>query len=498
VLIATVAWLVWDGITLAVKVHQGVQNMAVPLDLVLVAVASVVGAGVGTQISPLVMPGRRSLGKRLISAVVSLVLAVIAAFVVGAGVAHLMHPGMHSDLGGFMAAVTAVAVAGPTGLVFGFTGGVFKKQIPTNSDSRPSTPSEGCTQDALVGEHPARNMKQSIGVASPVLIATAAWLVLYAIGVAERLYEGEQIRGMPFEAPMVVVGCLVGVGVGRLVSRGVMWHRRSLGWRILSAGVSLVLAWFLAGIADCVLRMVVRKPGPPRLFDRVESVEHASINKNHDLLICWDGYLTNSPQRSRYTIVAPLSRIQSRPAGGPVNNPDGPWARGSLWIERGWIVEGWNGNGEPPVTNERVPIVTVVPQWHPGGFGRDDYKLVAGAERALFQVKDPDIILGGSRAQLPDFVYIDEALPEPFTAIRIEPADAPVPMNAEGGLAAVEMGLWIAAPTGLVFGFAGRALKKQIAAKSESQPSTPSEDRTQDSLAREHPATVAGEPEARN
>jgi hypothetical protein len=258
VLIATAAWLVLDGITVAVQVYQGYdfRSLLVPFGALQVAVASVVGAGVGTQISRLVMPRRRSLGKRIISAVASLVLAIIAAFVVGAGVAHLVAPGQHSDLGGFFAAVIAVAVAGPTGLVFGFTGGVFKKQIPTNSDSPPSTPSEGCTQDSLAGEHPAHIMKQSIGVASPVLIATAAWLVLYAIGVAARLYEGEQIGSMPFEALLVVVGSVAGAGVGRLVSRGVMRQRRSLGWRILSAGVSLVLAWVLARIADCVAGLV--------------------------------------------------------------------------------------------------------------------------------------------------------------------------------------------------------------------------------------------------
>ena len=140
VLIATAAWLVLDGISVAVEVSQGAdfRTLHVPFEAVLVAVASVVGAGVGTHVSRRVMPGRRSLGKRLISAVVSLVLAIIAAIVVGAGLAQLMAPGQHNDLPGFIAACIAVCVAGPTGLVFGFTGGAFKKQPPINAsdDSR--------------------------------------------------------------------------------------------------------------------------------------------------------------------------------------------------------------------------------------------------------------------------------------------------------------------------------------------------------------------------
>ena len=140
VLIATAAWLVLDGISVAVEVSQGCdfRTLHVLVEAVLVAVASVVGAGVGTQISRWVMPGRRSLGKRLISAVVSLVLASIAAIVVCAVLAQLMAPGQHNDLPGFIAACIAVCVAGPTGLVFGFTGGTFKKQIPINdSDDSP-------------------------------------------------------------------------------------------------------------------------------------------------------------------------------------------------------------------------------------------------------------------------------------------------------------------------------------------------------------------------
>jgi hypothetical protein len=105
---------------------------------VLVAVASVVGAGVGTQISRRVMPGRRLLGKRLISSLVSLVLASLVAIVVCTVLANLMTLGCHNDLPGFIAVCIAVCVAGPTGLVFGATGGTFKKQIPINdSDDLP-------------------------------------------------------------------------------------------------------------------------------------------------------------------------------------------------------------------------------------------------------------------------------------------------------------------------------------------------------------------------
>jgi hypothetical protein len=60
-----------------------------------------------------------------------------------------MDPGSHNDLGGFIAACIAVCVAGPTGLVFGFTGGTFKKQMPVARGVPPSNPSEDRTGDSL-------------------------------------------------------------------------------------------------------------------------------------------------------------------------------------------------------------------------------------------------------------------------------------------------------------------------------------------------------------
>jgi hypothetical protein len=108
----------------------------------LVVVASVVGAGVGTLISRGVMRRRKSLGQRIISAVLSLPLAIIAAFVVGLLVvmveATVAPPAEPSDVGGSLALGIAVCVGGPTALVFGFTGGALKKQTPINAsdDSR--------------------------------------------------------------------------------------------------------------------------------------------------------------------------------------------------------------------------------------------------------------------------------------------------------------------------------------------------------------------------
>jgi len=150
VLTATAAWLglygILYGIIVAVQVYQGyeLRGLEVPSTAPLVVVASVVGAGVGTLISRGVMRRRKSLGQRIISAALSLPLAIIAAFVVGLLVIMVEEtvapPAEPSDRGGSMALGIAVCVGGPTGLVFGFTGGALKKQIAARSDSRPLTP----------------------------------------------------------------------------------------------------------------------------------------------------------------------------------------------------------------------------------------------------------------------------------------------------------------------------------------------------------------------
>jgi hypothetical protein len=151
-LLATAAWLLLYGITTAVEAYEGVQNMEVLFSVVGVVVSSVAGASVGSLLFRNLMRHGTSLGRRLVSAVASSVLAIIAAFVVGATVAHFMDPDLHNDLGCFIAACIAVCVAGPTGLVFGFTGGTFKKQIPVARGFPPSKPSEDRTGHSLAGD----------------------------------------------------------------------------------------------------------------------------------------------------------------------------------------------------------------------------------------------------------------------------------------------------------------------------------------------------------
>ncbi len=126
--VATAAWLFLYGIWVAVLVCQGYEELGVPFTAGQVAVASVVGASVGTLISRSVMQRRRSLGQRISAAVLSLLLAIVADLLAGIGVMFVTR--VSGCAAGDILLGLAVPVAGLTGLIFGFSGGAFKKQIP--------------------------------------------------------------------------------------------------------------------------------------------------------------------------------------------------------------------------------------------------------------------------------------------------------------------------------------------------------------------------------
>ena len=136
VLTATAAWLVLWAIMVAVQVYHGYEfrGLEVPFTSLQIVAASVVGAGVGTLISRRVMRRRQSLMRRILSAVVSLVLATIADFV--AGIVVMFVTRVSGCAAGDILLGLAIPVAGLTGSVFGFSGGASEKRIPAKSGSQ--------------------------------------------------------------------------------------------------------------------------------------------------------------------------------------------------------------------------------------------------------------------------------------------------------------------------------------------------------------------------
>jgi hypothetical protein len=181
-------------------------------------------------------------------------------------------------------------------------------------------------------------------------------------------------------------------------------------------------------LSGCLTGYAVGRQEPKFGHDYVDKVEKASITENNDLLIFFEGRPADSPRRGPYTIIVPLSEVKNvslRTAG----NTNVLLTIGSSVVQRKGIVEGWIANGGPIVANKPVPIgAPIVAELHKDRLGeygtffdeRDNYKLIPGAERTLFQVTHAttnwvkwDLTL--------DFVYVDATRPVALTEIRVQP-----------------------------------------------------------------------------
>jgi hypothetical protein len=193
------------------------------------------------------------------------------------------------------------------------------------------------------------------------------------------------------------------------------------------AVLGLTVAPLLSG---CLTGFAVGRQEPKFGHDYADKLEKASITENNDLLIFFEGRVADSPRRGPYTIIVPLSEAKMIPHSKTAVDTNVLFKYGLSVVERKGIVEGWIGNGGPPVANKPIPIgAPIVTKLHKDLFlehstffnERDNYKLIPGAERTLFQVTDARTNLVKWEWGLPDFIYVDATRPEAFTKIRIKP-----------------------------------------------------------------------------
>jgi hypothetical protein len=102
---------------------MGTENLGASFTILLLIIASVVGTGIGTLVSWLLMRDRRSFLLTLLSSALSLISAVIVDLTIGFLIAQeLQSLRGGGDIWGVMALSVAVLAAGPTGAILGVLG----------------------------------------------------------------------------------------------------------------------------------------------------------------------------------------------------------------------------------------------------------------------------------------------------------------------------------------------------------------------------------------
>jgi hypothetical protein len=157
------------------------------------------------------------------------------------------------------------------------------------------------------------------------------------------------------------------------------------------------------------------------LPDYIDRVERASLTDSNQLLICFEGRLTNALRSGHYTMVVRLSDLKVRPYRRKATETNTPFCWSEIQVKRTEIVDGWPAKG--PAGDAEMPV-PVGPPFLDGWFTNrlekaGTLKPVPGADRTVFQV-----LFEGTNAMpypsRPALVYVDAKRPETFTDIKLE------------------------------------------------------------------------------
>src|SRR5262245_404868 len=123
------------------------------------------------------------------------------------------------------------------------------------------------------------------------------------------------------------------------------------------------------------------------LPDYIDRVERASLTRTNQLLICFEGRLTNSPRNGHYTMVVPLSNLQVRPYRKARTETNAPFSWSEIEAKRTEIVDGWPAKGS---SDAELPV-PVGPPFLDGWLTNHLEKAgtlrpVPGSDRTVFQV----------------------------------------------------------------------------------------------------------------
>jgi len=196
----------------------------------------------------------------------------------------------------------------------------------------------------------------------------------------------------------------------------------------VNRGIPRALLWLALPLAFCGCITsntlhAIKYHTTKELHDYVDRVERASLTQSNQLLICFEGRLTNSARSGHYTMIVPLSNLKVIPYRTRANETNASFCWSEVQVKRNEIAEGWlakEPGGDPEMS---VPIgLPFLDGWFTNHLEKaSTLKPLAGADRTVFQV-----LFEGTNAMpyptRPIFIYVDAKRPETFTDIKVESA----------------------------------------------------------------------------
>ena len=201
--------------------------------------------------------------------------------------------------------------------------------------------------------------------------------------------------------------------------------------RILATTLMLSILPLLNGCFTYRTLHAVHEPTQHELPDRIYRVEKSVISKDNQLLIFLEGCLSNSPQKSRFTLVVPLEQIQNLKGSGL------PGTNGKTWDElnlsRDAIHADWmpQDNSVDYVKTVSVgsPIPTSAAAFSRPGDPREDpwsfakyAKLLPNTTQTVYPVTGFRDFRNNDWPTEMEFIYVDASTKQEYTIIHVDQA----------------------------------------------------------------------------
>jgi hypothetical protein len=235
---------------------------------------------------------------------------------------------------------------------------------------------------------------------------------------------------------------------GNRVRRNELGHRTNHGlrnMRILKAVLMFSILPLLNGCLTMITIHAAKEPTTQPIPDKVFHVEKAVISKNRQLLIFFEGCLTNSTLRNRYTLSISFDQIRNKAETLSLSQTNNGKSYGKLEVSREAIHEGWTPQ-ESLVDNlgiipVGVPISTPTTYYPEDGSGPWQVsiaydkraKLLPNTAQTLYPVVEERLFFPNSWPSQLVFIFVEATSKQEYTIIHVQAVDETVASNWQMG-----------------------------------------------------------------
>jgi len=188
--------------------------------------------------------------------------------------------------------------------------------------------------------------------------------------------------------------------------------------KLIARVVLLALLPFLSGCLTSNTMDAVNATSSKTLPDRLFHVEKAVVTKDNQLCILFEGALTNSLQKSRFTLTAPLGQIQVSSGNYTSTNKI---VYGVLRVPRSAIRQGWVQENLPADSKAiQVSSTVVIPDGSNLWDYVESYKPLPDSAPTLYPIDD---LRGTNHYDWPvpmEFIYVDSSTNQAFTIMQVD------------------------------------------------------------------------------